>query len=196
MRLVKLLLAGCLALIPLGAAAQTTNPDLCNTLLSCVTDPLIEAIASAAQPVDAPGNGNAPPGLLFSHGAVPSTAAAFRTQRTFTFPAAPAGTTDLHLEIKGGNAEVVTDADDKAGPFQNINGNGSGKIDLWNADPPIAAGDIIKIKLRTDLESLDIAKWWWTKPGAARGNAQEQAANLQGDPRYTDTNGAKHDGNP
>ncbi|MEW6182499.1 MAG: copper amine oxidase N-terminal domain-containing protein [Bacillota bacterium] len=99
----------------------------------------------------------------------------WRTQRTYKFPVdTKVPVNDLHIEFTG-NVAVGTDDDGKAGPFQDIDGNGTGRIDLSNpeendgddgdSDSTLEPGDTARLVFRSAAGSISIKRWYWTKDG-------------------------------
>jgi hypothetical protein len=96
----------------------------------------------------------------------------WRTQRTYKFPVdTDKPVNDLHIEFSGA-VIVGTDDEGKAGPFQDIDGNGTGKIDLSNPDAADALeqGKTVRLVFRSAAGSITIKNWYWTKDGKQVGN--------------------------
>ena len=72
------------------------------------------------------------------------------------------GQTAYGLVVKlSAQSAVVTDDDNKAGPFRNINGNDTSSITLTNPDTPVADGESTAVSFRSYSGSARIKKFWW-----------------------------------
>ena len=99
----------------------------------------------------------------------------WQTQRTHKFTVdTQQAVNDLHIEFKG-SVVVGTDDEGKAGPFQDINGNGSSKLDLSNPEEnagdanddnsALEPGDTVRLVVRSTSPKITLTQWWWTKDG-------------------------------
>lgn len=89
---------------------------------------------------------------------------AYKGQAGMTFvngEALPAHGLVVTLSNKG---EVRTNPDNgAAGPFRNVSGNDSDKIEMTNPTEPIAGGGEGKVDLifRSKQKKLAVTGWWW-----------------------------------
>jgi hypothetical protein len=88
----------------------------------------------------------------------------YKAQSSYTFTNEEAEpVVGLHIVLSS-PAEIILDDNGQAGPFKNVQGNGSKKIILTNPTAVIpAAGEDNKVELmfRTQKKELKISKWWW-----------------------------------
>lgn len=75
----------------------------------------------------------------------------------------------LVVELSG-SAIVVTDPQTgMAGPFKNVQGNGTTRLTLSNSSAPIAVGgEGFKLIFRSYPSGLRIRSWWWTNQKGKR----------------------------
>jgi hypothetical protein len=75
----------------------------------------------------------------------------------------PAPAYGLHVTLSG-PSEVLTDAETgAAGPFRNVQGNGSNHVILTNPEEPLAGAGEGKVDLSftAPKKKLEITGWWW-----------------------------------
>lgn len=89
---------------------------------------------------------------------------AYKAQTTVSFPNDEG--VPVHGLVVTMNKKSVALADPQTGyvgPFRDLRGNGSEKLELSNPVEPIASGDgVVELTLRTEKKKLKIDKWWWT----------------------------------
>ena len=75
----------------------------------------------------------------------------------------------LVVELSG-SAIVVTDPQSgMAGPFKDVQGNGTTRLTLSNSSAPIAVGgEGFKLIFRSYPSGLKIRSWWWTNQKGKR----------------------------
>lgn len=70
------------------------------------------------------------------------------------------------------NGEVILDAENAAGPFRNVSGNGNKTLTLTNPTKPVAAsGDAdgqVTLKFQSYSKGLRVTSFYWTDVGGKR----------------------------
>jgi hypothetical protein len=97
-----------------------------------------------------------------------SGASWWRGQKVFEFPPPDShlAVNDLHIFfVEGTRVEPVLDKDDNAGPFQDIAGNGTSRIELSNPISDWAAKQKLPLKFRSSAFVPKIESWYWTIDG-------------------------------
>ena len=95
---------------------------------------------------------------------------AYKAQTTHSFvnnEAEPAFGLKVELSSAG---EVKTESQSgKAGPFRDIRGNGTGSVELTNAESPIEPGnETFDLVFGTYSKKIKVKSWWWTNAKGKR----------------------------
>jgi hypothetical protein len=73
----------------------------------------------------------------------------------------------LHVEFSH-KAVVVTDDANAAGPFRDLRGNDTLRLDMSNPSEPIAIDAEVELVFRSYSAGLKIKSWWWTNTKGKR----------------------------